>query len=151
MNVFVCTSSNLGSMFNITTGTKKDNVYVTDYNYNEAFALSLADDGERTYECLSVNYKNNFYNLDPNCKYKITTLKIGDTYLSDADLSDKFDDLNISSTNTRVSIDANISKTWVKSVYKQCAGKELELSYFKPADPIISTIPVSITFTKVTQ
>ena len=128
MNVFVCTSS-LGSMFNITTGTKKDGVGANEYAYNEAFALSLVDDGDNSIERLVVNYKNNFYNLNPNANYKITALKIGDTSLSDTDLSDNYDGLNISSTGTKVDIYADLSKTWVKSVYKQCTGKELKLSY----------------------
>ena len=132
MNVFLSTDrANDVKMFNITTGTKKDNIYIVDYAYNEAFALTLADNGDdHSYECLAVNYKNNFYNLDPNCKYKITTLKIGDTSLSETDISDG--DPNIPSiTGAYTYIDANISKTWVKSVYKQCTGKELNSSIFE--------------------
>lgn len=113
-------------MFNITTGTKDDSrLPFNEYTNNEAFALSLANSWER----LSINYKDNFYNLDPNANYKITALKIGDTSLSDTDLSYNYGGLNISSTDTDVNINANISKNWVKSVYKQCTGKELELSY----------------------
>ena len=157
MNVFLfALSTNDTKAFNITTGSKKDNVSIGHYT-NEAFVLTLADEGDRLFERLIVNYKNNFYNLDPNCKYKITTLKIGDTSLSETDISEG--DPNIPSiTGEYASIDASIDKFWVKSVYKQCTGKELELSYgdsgipfFEPADPIISTIPVSITFTNVTQ
>ena len=119
MNVFVSTS-----MFNITTGTKKDNVIsMHEYTVNEAFALSLADDGELAWERLVVNYKNNFYNLDPNCKYKITTLKIGDTSLSDADISNGNPDISSSTLSEATYINADLSKTWVKSVYKQCTGK----------------------------
>ena len=156
MNVFLAQVSK-GNMFNITTGTKKDIIAMDGYVFNEAFALALVDDDDMPLKSLIVNYKNNFYNLDPNCKYKITTLKIGDTSLSETDISDG--DPNIPSiTGAYASINADIDKFWVKSVYKQCTGKELELSYgdsgipfFEPADPIISTIPVSITFTKVTQ
>ena len=152
MNVFVAQVPK-GNMFNITTGTKKDIIAMDGYVFNEAFALALVDDGDdNPLELLIFNYKNNFYNLDPNCKYKITTLKIGDTSLSETDISDG--DPNIPSiTGTPYTyISAVIDKDWVKSVYKQCTGKELELSYiFEPADPIISTIPVSITFTNVTQ
>ena len=155
MNVFLAQVPK-GNMFNITTGTKKDIIATSGYVFNEAFALALVDDSDMPLEKLILNYKNNFYNLDPNCKYKITALKIGDTSLSETDISDG--DPTISSTSTSyTSINADIDKVWVKSVYKQCTGKELELSYvdsvpiFEPADPIISTIPVSITFTKVTK
>ena len=123
MNVFLfALSTNDDKAFNITTGSKKDNVSIGHYT-NEAFALILADDGDRLYEELIVNYKNNFYNLDPNCKYKITAIKIGDTSLSETDISDG--DPNISSTSTYTYINASIDKDWVKSVYKQCTGKEL--------------------------
>ena len=157
MNVFVCTS-NLGPMFNITTGTKNDNIHMaSDYVYKEAFGLSLANNGDGSFGCLGVSYKDNFYNLDPNTNYKITALKIGDTSLSETDISDGNPTISSTSTLYTSIINADIDKVWVKSVYKQCTGKELELSYdgsepiFEPADPIISTIPVSITFTKVTK
>ncbi len=128
MNVFLAQATG-GNMFNITTGTK-DNSRVPsfrEYTDNEAFALSLLANGDNSWERLSINYKDNFYNLDPNANYKITAIKIGDTSLSDADISDNYGSggLNISSTNTNVIINADMSKTWVKSVYKQCTGKEL--------------------------
>ena len=154
MNIFLALVPK-GNMFIITTGTKKDIIAMGGYIFNEAFALALVDDDDNPLESLIVNYKNNFYNLDPNCKYKITTLKIGDTSLSETDISDG--DPNIPSiTGEYASINADLSKDWVKSVYKQCTGKELkkaelDSSYFSPDEPIISTIPVSITFTKVTQ
>ena len=129
MNVFVCTS-NLGSMFNITTGTKKDTINnVTDYAYNEAFTLTLAADGDRSYESLVVNYKDNFYNLDPNANYKITAIKIGDTSLSETDISDGSPEISSTTSGAATYINADLSKDWVKSVYKQCTGKRLELSY----------------------
>lgn len=139
MNVFLSTYLNTDTkIFNITTGTKKDNVSMGEYAANEAFALTLADNGDASFESLLVHYKNNFYNLDPNCKYKITTLKIGDTSLSETDISDG--DPNISSTSDAY-IKADVSKTWVKSVYKQCTGKELNqetgnLSNFPTADKL---------------
>lgn len=138
MNVFLAQVTG-GNMFNITTGTKDDSrVPFREYTNNEAFALSLADNADGSWERLSINYKDNFYNLDPNTNYKITAIKIGDTSLSDTDLSDNYGGLNISSTDTDVIINADISKTWVKSVYKQCTGKELNtkdeinLSVFSP-------------------
>lgn len=138
MNVFLAQVTG-GNMFNITTGTKDDSrVPFREYTNNEAFALSLADNDDGSWERLSINYKDNFYNLDPNTNYKITAIKIGDTSLSDTDLSDNYGGLNISSTDTDVIINADISKTWVKSVYKQCTGKELNtkaeinLSVFSP-------------------
>ena len=133
MNVFLSTLSTNGKIFNITTGTKKDNIAMGHYANNEAFALTLADNGDDLFERLVVNYKNNFYNLDPNCKYKTTTLKIGDTSLSADDLSDG--DPNISSTSTYTYINADMSKYWVKSVYNQCTGKRLELSYVDSVSP----------------
>lgn len=153
MNVFLAQVPK-GNMFNITTATKKDIIDMGGYVFNEAFALALVDDDDMPLEGLIVNYKNNFYNLDPNCKYKITAIKIGNTSLSDTDLSENSGGLIIpSTTGTYTHIDASVSKTWVKSVYKQCTGKELAgfIHTFEPADPIISTIPVSITFTNVTQ
>ena len=133
MNVFLfALSTNDTKAFNITTGSKKDNVSIGHYT-NEAFVLTLADDGDHSFERLTVNYKNNFYNLDPNCKYKITTLKIGDTSLSETDISDG--DPNISSTSTHTYINASIDKYWVKRVYNQCTGKELELSYVDSVSP----------------
>ena len=134
MNVFLSTYlSTNDKIFNITTGTKKDNIAMGDYAANEAFALTLADNGDNQLERLVINYKNNFYNLDPNCKYKITTLKIGDTSLSADDLSDG--DPNISSTSTYTYINASIDKYWVKSVYEQCTGKRLKLSYVDSVSP----------------
>ena len=133
MNVFSSTSSTNDKIFNITTGTKKDNIAMGHYANNEAFALTLADNGDSQFERLVVNYKNNFYNLDPNCKYKITTLKIGETSLSETDISDG--DPNISSTSTYTYINASIDKDWVKSVYNQCTGKRLELSYVDSVSP----------------
>ena len=135
MNVFLAQVTG-GNMFNITTGTKKDNIAMGDYAANEAFALTLADNGDNQLERLVINYKNNFYNLDPNCKYKITAIKIGETSLSETDISDG--DPNISSTSTYTYINASMDKNWVKSVYKQCTGKELkkveiDLSNFSPA------------------
>lgn len=123
MNVFLSTYLSTNTkIFNITTGTKKDNVSMGEYAANEAFALTLANNGDVSFERLVVHYKNNFYNLDPNCKYKITTLKIGDTSLLADDISDG--DPNISSTSYTF-INADMNKNWVKSVYKQCTGKEL--------------------------
>ena len=133
MNVFLfALSSNDTKAFNITTGSKKDNVPIDHYT-NEAFVLTLADNGDSLLESLIVNYKNNFYNLDPNCKYKITTLKIGETSLSETDISDG--NPNISSTSTYTHINASIDKDWVKSVYSQCTGKRLELSYVDSVSP----------------
>lgn len=106
-----------------------------EYTYNEAFALTLADDGDNSVENLAVNYKNNFYNLDPNCKYKITTLKIGDTSLSDADISNGNPDISSSTPRAGTHINADMRKTWVKSVYSQCTGKRLELSYVDSVSP----------------
>lgn len=151
MNVFLAQVSK-GNMFNITTRTKKDIIDMGGYIFNEAFALALVDDYDLPLEELIINNKDNFYNLDPNCKYKITTLKIGDTSLSETDIS--AGDPNIPPTTAPYTcIGANIDRDWVKSVYKQCTGKELKRSSFgfELATPIISTIPVSITFTKVTQ
>ena len=125
MNVFLAQVTK-GNMFNITTGTKKDIIAMDGHIFNEAFALVLVDDGDNPLEELIINYKDNFYNLDPNCKYKITTLKIGDTSLSETDISDG--DPNIPPTTggtTYAYIGASIGKDWVKSVYRQCTGKEI--------------------------
>ena len=111
MNVFLAQVTG-GNMFNITTGTKDNSIVpFIEYTNNEAFALSLADNGDGSWERLSINYKDNFYNLDPNANYKITAIKIGDTSLSDADISDNYGSggLNISSTDTNVIINADLS------------------------------------------
>lgn len=128
MNVFLTTLNSGAEAFNITTGTKH-NVFMGEYALNEAFALTLAADGDNSFENLAVNYNDNFYNLDPNCKYRITAIKIGDTSLSDADISDGSPDISSSTSVAATYINADSSKTWVKSVYKQCTGKEPELSY----------------------
>ena len=133
MNVFLVQAFG-GNMFNITTGTKNDSmVPANEYTNNEAFALSLADtlvdSAESSWERLSINYKDNFYNLAPNCKYKITAIKIGDTSLSDADISDGSPEISSTTSKGATYINADMNKTWVKSVYKQCTGKEPELSY----------------------
>ena len=134
MNVFLAQVPK-GNMFNITTGTKEHIIDTGGYVFNEAFALALVDDGENPLERLIVNYKNNFYNLDPNCKYKITAIKIGDTSLSETDISDG--DPNIPSiTGAYASINASMYKTWVKSVYKQCTGKELNNFEFNSEDDV---------------
>lgn len=122
MNVFLYLNTNT-KIFNITTGTKKNNIGMGYYANSEAFALTLANTDDGEVESLRVNYNDNFYNLDPNCKYKITAIKIGDTSLSETDISDG--DPNIQSTSTYTHINAATDKNWVKSVYKQCTGKEL--------------------------
>lgn len=139
MNVFLSTYLNTDTkIFNITTGTKKDNIVMGEYANSEAFSLTLADDRDNSLELLRINYKDNFYNLDPNCKYKITALKIGVTSLSDTDLSDG--DPNISSTSTYTHINASINKDWVKSVYKQCTGKEFNKIAIDGFSPVVLDI-----------
>lgn len=106
-----------GAFFNITSASSFD----SRNHYNEAFDLQLCDYGDtQTYE-LRINYKDNFYSLDPETEYKIIALKIGDTSLSSDDLADGRPFLSTVSAH----INADLSKGWVKSVYKQCTGKEL--------------------------
>lgn len=118
-----------GSSFNITSASSYDNRN----HYNEAFDLELCDYGDTQIYELRIDYKDNFYNLDPETEYKITALKIGDTSLSSDDLADGTPTLTLPAR-----INADLSKDWVKSVYKQCTGKELknaeiDLSDFSPA------------------
>ena len=103
-------------------------------HYNEAFDLELCDYGDTQIYELRIGYKDNFYSLDPETEYKIVALKIGDTSLSSDDLADGRPFLSTVSAH----INADLSKDWVKSVYKQCTGKELkkaeiDLSDFSPA------------------
>lgn len=70
-----------------------------------------------------INNTNNFYNLDPNAKYKITNLKIGDTILTDAELSD--DKTNEITSNSTKWFSVN-TFGWFNSVYKQCTGVDLK-------------------------
>ena len=118
-----------GSSFNITSASSYD----SRNHYNEAFDLELCDYGDTQIYELSIDYKDNFYSLDPETEYKITALKIGDTSLSSDDLADGTPTLTLPAR-----INADLSKDWVKSVYKQCTGKELkkaeiDLSDFSPA------------------
>ena len=118
-----------GSSFNITSASSYD----SRNHYNEAFDLELCDYGDTQIYELSIDYKDNFYSLDPETEYKITALKIGDTSLSSDDLADGTPTLTLPAR-----INADLSKDWVKSVYKQCTGKELKkaeivLSDFSPA------------------
>ena len=118
-----------GSSFNITSASSYDNRN----HYNEAFDLELCDYGDIQIYELRIDYKDNFYSLDPETEYKITALKIGDTSLSSDDLADGTPTLTLPAR-----INADLSKDWVKSVYKQCTGKELkkaeiDLSDFSPA------------------
>ena len=118
-----------GSSFNITSASSYDNRN----HYNEAFDLELYDYGDTQIYELRIDYKDNFYSLDPETEYKITALKIGDTSLSSDDLADGTPTLTLPAR-----INADLSKDWVKSVYKQCTGKELkkaeiDLSDFSPA------------------
>lgn len=119
-----------GASFNITSASSYD----SRNHYNEAFDLELVDLGDTQIYELRINYKDNFYSLDPETEYKITALKIGDTSLSSDDLADGRPFLSTVSAH----INADLSKGWVKSVYKQCTGKELknaeiDLSDFSPA------------------
>lgn len=119
-----------GSSFNITSASSFD----SRNHYNEAFDLELVDFGDTQIYELRIAYKDNFYSLDPETEYKITALKIGDTSLSSDDLADGSPTLSTVSAH----INADLSKDWVKSVYKQCTGKELknaevDLSDFSPA------------------
>ena len=118
-----------GSSFNITSASSYD----SRNHYNEAFDLVLGDYGDTQLYELRIDYKDNFYSLDPETEYKITALKIGDTSLSSDDLADGTPTLTLPAR-----INADLSKDWVKSVYKQCTGKELKkaeinLSDFSPA------------------
>ena len=119
-----------GASFNITSASSFD----SRNHYNEAFDLELCDYGDTQIYELRIGYKDNFYSLDPETEYKITALKIGDTSLSSDDLADGRPFLSTVSAH----INADLSKGWVKSVYKQCTGKELkkaeiDLSDFSPA------------------
>ena len=115
-----------GAIFNITSASSFD----SRNHYNEAFDLELCDYGDiQTYE-LRINYKDNFYSLDPETEYKIIALKIGDTSLSSDDLADGRPFLSTVSAH----INADLSKGWVKSVYKQCTGKELKKAEFDSSD-----------------
>ena len=118
-----------GSSFNITSASSYD----SRNHDNEAFDLELCDYGDIQIYDLRINYKDNFYSLAPGAEYKITALKIGDTSLSSDDLADGTPTLTLPAR-----INADLSKDWVKSVYKQCTGKELkkaeiDLSDFSPA------------------
>lgn len=106
-----------GSSFNITSASSYD----SGNHHNEAFDLELCDYGDTQIYELRIAYKDNFYSLDPGTEYKITALKIGDTSLSSDDLADGNPTLSTVSAH----INAGLSKDWVKSVYKQCTGKEL--------------------------
>ena len=118
-----------GASFNITSASSYD----SRNHYNEAFDLELCDYGDTQIYELRIGYKDNFYSLDPETEYKIVALKIGDTSLSSDDLADGTPTLTLPAR-----INADLSKDWVKSVYKQCTGKELKkaeivLSDFSPA------------------
>ena len=115
-----------GSSFNITSASSYD----SRNHYNEAFDLVLCDYGGTPIYELRIDYKDNFYSLDPETEYKITALKIGDTSLSSDDLADGTPTLTLPAR-----INADLSKDWVKSVYKQCTGKRLELSYVDSVSP----------------
>ena len=106
-----------GDLFNITSASSFD----SRNHYNEAFDLELCDYGDTQIYELRIDYKDNFYSLDPETEYKIIALKIGDTSLSSDDLADGRPFLSTVSAH----INADLSKGWVKSVYKQCTGKEL--------------------------
>ena len=106
-----------GSSFNITSASSYD----SGNHYNEAFDLELFDLGDTQIYELRINNKDNFYSLDPETEYRIIALKIGDTSLSSDDLADG----NPTLSTLPARINADLSKDWVKSVYKQCTGKEL--------------------------
>ena len=106
-----------GSSFNITSASSYD----SGNHYNEAFDLELFDLGDTQIYELRIENKDNFYSLDPETEYRIIALKIGDTSLSSDDLADGSPTLSTVSAH----INADLSKDWVKSVYKQCTGKEL--------------------------
>lgn len=116
------------------------------------FAIGYDPDRDMGSSNAGINNTNNFYNLDPNAKYKITNLKIGDTILTDADVSaDNRTNKNEITSNSTKWFNVNTSG-WFNSVYKQCTGIDLKERQNQIVDePIISTIPVSITFTNVTQ
>ena len=106
-----------GSSFNITSASSYD----SGNHYNEAFDLELFDLGDTQIYELRIENKDNFYSLDPETEYRIIALKIGDTSLSSDDLADG----NPTLSTLPARINADLSKDWVKSVYKQCTGKEL--------------------------
>lgn len=113
-----CISNRQPSEFDtITTGNLVD---------ESEFAIGYDPDLDMGYSSAGINNKNNLYNLDPNAKYKITNLKIGDTILTDADVSADYrgNKNEITSDSTKW-FSVNTS-SWFNSVYKQCTGIDLK-------------------------
>ena len=88
------------------------------------FAIIYDPDLDFGYRNAGINNTNNFYNLDLNAKYKISNLKIGNTILTDAELSDDNKTNEITSDSIKW-ISVNTSG-WFNSVYKQCTGVDLK-------------------------
>lgn len=88
------------------------------------FAIGYDPDWDIGFSNAGINNTNNFYNLDPNAKYKITNLKIGDTILTDADLS--ADNITNEITSDSVKLFSVNIFGWFNSVYKQCTGIDLK-------------------------
>lgn len=131
MNVFV--KDNMFIISNIASDSYTAHTSFSDrYTVNEAFEMNLYlnDDMGVSIEKLCISYKDNFYNLDTNCTYKITSIKIGNTVLSSDDLSNLLNNttLMIGSTATDGTVIDTREKGWMQSVYKQCTGVDLQIN-----------------------
>lgn len=128
MNVFLVNASSSGrKIFCISNKqpSEFDTIATGNNLINESeFAIGYDPDWDMGYSNAAINNTNNFYNLDPNAKYKITNLKIGDTILTDADLSSD-NKTNEITSNSIKNFSVNTS-SWFNSVYKQCTGIDLK-------------------------
>lgn len=127
MNVFLGDASNR-KIFCISNRQPSEFGTITtgDLVVNSEFAIGYDPDWDLGYSNAGINNTNNFYNLDPNVKYKITNLKIGDTTLTDADVSaDNRTNKNEITSNSIKWFSVN-KIGWFKNVYKQCTGIDFE-------------------------
>lgn len=125
MNVFLGNDSNR-KIFCISNRQPSEfgNLTTVDLIQKSEFAIRYDPDLDMGYSNAGINNTNNFYNLDPNAKYKITNLKIGDTTLTDTDLTAD-NNTNEITLNSSKWFSVNTSG-WFNSVYKQCTGIDLK-------------------------
>lgn len=127
MNVFLANPS----------GGDREALYISNRSSSEFGTLTASDiiqksefglvydpDFDMGYSNAGINNTNNFYNLSPNTTYKVSNLKIGDTTLTDDELS-AYDNTITSNTIKWL----GTASSWFNKVYMQCTGVDLHTKW----------------------
>lgn len=127
MNVFLVNPSGVNrKAFYISNrpSSEFETLTTSDIIQKSEFGLVYDPDDDMGYSNAGINNKNNFYNLAPNVTYKVSNLKIGDTTLTDDELS--ANDNTITSNTIKW---FRTASSWFNKVYMQCTGVDLNTKW----------------------